>query len=111
MLVATKWNTVEDKEKFIKHFKRFVLGGFRKTIFHKWFYTRLSLCFGFIAHYNKHGFYEEKFSSVAKQIDFLRSILDFPCYGDPAYTYSDAERIIRQWVMELVTDTTLREGK
>lgn len=94
-LTATKWATVEDKKKFIAHFERFVKSGYKRSLFYKWFYTRLSMMFGFIAHYNLEGFYSEKFSTPQRIEQFKTSIREFPCYGDPAYTFSDVEKIIR----------------
>ena len=95
MLMPTKWNTVKDKEKFLRHFERFLKSGCKRTLFHKWFYTRLSMCFGFIAHYNINGFYSEKFSTQARINNFRNEVREWPCYGDPSYTFSDCERIIQ----------------
>lgn len=97
---ATQWNSIADKEKFVRHFKRFVETGMKKTLFPKWFYTRLSMTFGHIAHYNQGGFYDYWFSSPEKRLSFLRGILEAHICGDPAYTYSDAERNIQIWLRE-----------
>jgi len=102
MLTATQWSTVEDKEKFLKHFERFIKSGCKETLFYKWFYVRLSMMFGFIAHYNKNGFYHEKFSTGERIDRFHHSILEFPCYGDPSYTYSDVEKIIQKRINSIL---------
>jgi len=98
----TKWDSAEQKKKFMKHFLRFAEKGFPESLFPKWFYQRLSNTFGHIAHYNRAGFYGTFFTTPKGRVDFLRICLDYPCYGDPAYTYSDVERAIQD---------ALREGK
>lgn len=99
-LTATKWDTGENKEKFIRQFKAFVLSGFKPEKFTKAFYMRLSLTFGHIAHYNQAGFYRVFFSTTAGKIDFVRQSLEYTCVGDPAFTYSDVERILQTWLRE-----------
>lgn len=95
---ATEWDTVEDKEKFAKHFIRFVESGFNKNLFYKWFYTRLSMTFGHIAHYNKDGFYAYFFEYHDE--DFITSCLLGGGYGDPSCTYSDVERYLKNWLRD-----------
>jgi hypothetical protein len=97
---ATKWDTVEDKQKFERQFKRFVESDFDFKKFPKWFYTRLSMCFGHIAHYNQAGFYDEFFRSTEGKAQFLELTVNYPCYGDPTFTYSDVEKVLRAWVTE-----------
>ena len=73
---------------------RFIAEDFPKTLWTKVFYRRLSMIFSNIAHYNEHGFWETWFETTADQIDFLQNIAHYPCWGDPAFTYSDVETII-----------------
>jgi len=94
--VATEWSTIEEKKKFLRQFEKFVRSGYKETAFPKWFYQRLSMMFGFIAHYNQRGFYDKKFSGCEARKQFKRDILAWPCYGDPAYVYSDVERLIQK---------------
>ena len=96
----TKWSTAEDKAKFFGHYQKFVTGGFKSSQFPKWFYVRLSQCFGHLAHYNQGGFYEEWFRSPERRLEFLKRALRHPCYGDPDHTYSDAERALQAWIAE-----------
>lgn len=100
MFTPTKWDTAEQKEKFVSQFKRFVESDFAQSKFPKWFYQRLSNCFGHIAHYNQGGFYATFFESTQDKVQFLEQSLNSPCYGDPAFTYSDAERVIQDWLRE-----------
>jgi hypothetical protein len=49
---------------------------------------------------NRTQFYDEWFSSLPAQVRFLKHTLRFPCYGDPEYTFSDAERAIQREIGE-----------
>ena len=93
---ATKWDTAEDKAKFVAHFMKFVEKGFPQHLFTKKFYQRLSNTFGHIAHYNQMGFWDVFFSNKSSKVNFLQQTMRHPCYGDPAWTYSDAEREIQK---------------
>lgn len=97
---ATQFSTAEDKQKFENQFKKFVSNGFRKSHFPKWFYERLSMCFGNIAHYNQSGFYSTYFEDSEGFTQFIDNCVDYGCYGDPAYTYSDVEKVLKSWLIE-----------
>jgi hypothetical protein len=100
MFVPTEHSTVADKEKFAKHFKRFLKKGCKGTLFYKWFYVQLSFMFRFIAHYNKAGFYYTYFSTPEQRQKFLDRILNYYPVGSPYYTYSDVEQHLQEWVRE-----------
>ena len=95
---ATQWDASEKKAGFAKQFIRFVQSDLSKSQFPKTFYQRLSMTFGHIAHYNQHGFFETFFTTTEDKVRFLRQTLQHPCYGDPAWTYSDIERALQQWL-------------
>ena len=76
---ATEFDTVEDKVKFENQFKKFVSNGFKESQFPKWFYTRLSMCFGNIAHYNKNGFYNTYFLNSEGISHFIDNCVAYPC--------------------------------
>jgi len=97
---ATKWDTAEQKARFANHFARFVASGFKKTLFYDWFYRRLSVTFGHIAHFNRDGFFEGFFTSTERKVNFLQwTITPRDCYGDsPEHTYIDVERAIVSWL-------------
>lgn len=97
---ATKFNTAEDKAKFVEHFMKFVEKDFPQRLFTKEFYRRLSNTFGHIAHYNQLGFWEEFFTTTADKVRFIEMTLNFPCYGSPEYTFCDAEREIQRRLHE-----------
>jgi hypothetical protein len=92
---ATKFDPAEVKAKFGNHLLRFIGENHPRNLFTDVFYNRLSMTFSNIAHYNKHGFWETFFESTTDYIRFLQNIARHPCWGDPAYTYSDVEQIVR----------------
>jgi hypothetical protein len=96
----TKWQSADDKARFAKQFIRFVQSDFAKSLFPKTFYVRLSMTFGHIAHFNQHGFYETFFGTTQDKVRFLRVTLQHPCYGDPAWTFSDVEKALQAWLRE-----------
>lgn len=97
---ATQWDTAAGKANFCNRFVRFVKSGYERTIFTKDFYTRLSMMFGHIANYNIHGFYETFFTTPQGRVDFARHTQNAHCYGDPTFTWSDAEKLLKQWAVE-----------
>ena len=97
---ATKWDSGDKKAAFAKQFIKFVQSDFNMKQFPKTFYTRLSMTFGHIAHFNQHGFYETFFTSTTDKVRFLRQTMQHPCYGDATWTYSDVERALQCWLRE-----------
>lgn len=96
----TPFDTAADKAKFANHFVKFVEQDFPQRLFPKWFYTRLSLTFGHIAHYNINGFWSEFFTSLANKVRFLEQTVGYESSISPEYTYCDVERVLRDWVLE-----------
>jgi len=96
----SKFSTAQEKAKFANQFCKFIESGFAWTSFPKWFYTRLSMCFGFIAHYDQHGFYNTYFLKPHTKYDFINQVMDYPCYGQPQYTYCDVEKALQEWLAE-----------
>jgi len=94
--IPTKWSTAEDKAKFGNTFLHFVESDFARSLLTEKFYSRLSNCFSHIANHNCSQFYEEWFSSLSGQVRFLEHTLQFPCYGDPEFTFSDVEREVQR---------------
>ena len=92
--VPTKWDSAEQKEKFANALLTFVAQDFPRSKFHESFYRGLSNTFGHIACYNRDGFYERFFLTAEDKLAFLEQCVTWPCYGDPAYTYSDVERAV-----------------
>lgn len=59
-----KYNSAEDKQKISNDFVFFVGSGFAKDKFTDRLYKHLMGHCGFIAHYNIHGFYDERFEDI-----------------------------------------------
>lgn len=97
---ATKWETAEQKAKWANQFVKFCTSGFNPHWFTHAFYNRLRMTFGHIAHYNKMGFYNTFFVDDAGITDFLDITLQYPCYGDASWTYSDVEKILQEWLKQ-----------
>lgn len=93
--IPTEFSTADEKAAFGNTFLRFVLSEWKRTLFTKKFYTRLSMTFGNIAHYNIHGFYSTWFERDEDRLAFLENTLRYPCYGQPEFTYCDVERAIQ----------------
>lgn len=98
----------KDKARFANHFVRFVRSDFKRTLFPKWFYTRLSMTFGHIAHYNLEGFYTTFFETTEAKVQFLRECAAWHCWGDPAWTYSDVEKALQPFVRDVLRDYVTR---
>ena len=98
--ISTKWNTSQDKADFANYFVYFVQSGFVKSKFTKKFYQELSHCFGNIAHYSIFQFYNVQFFSLRSKINFVKNCLNYHCYGDPIFVYSDVERELQKWLKQ-----------
>ena len=92
--VPTKFTPAETKAWFASHFLRFVSSDFPEHQFTKRFYNQVMNTFGFIAHYDRNGFWTEYFTNTAGKIEFIEQVVSYPCYGDPGHTFSDVEREI-----------------
>ena len=96
----TKWDSTDRKAAFARQFIRFVQSDFARSKFPKAFYQRLSMTFGHIAHFNQHGFFDTFSTTTEGKVRFLRQTLAHPCWGDPAWSYSDVERALQTWLQE-----------
>ena len=94
----TEHSSAADKLKFYRHFIHFMKCGCKETMFPGWFYSRLSMTFGHIAHYNRNGFYHTWFTSAAKKAAFIEHCLRWPCHGWPSHSYCDVERALQIWL-------------
>ena len=92
--VATRFDTAQGKADFGNQLLAFIAEGFPQKRFTQRFYRVLMQHFGMIAHHHQHGFWAEFFTSTADQLRFLKEITGHPCWGDPAFTYSDLERAV-----------------
>ncbi|MBB4200575.1 hypothetical protein GGD83_004404 [Rhodoblastus sphagnicola] len=90
----TKWDSAKDKADFANALLKFIAQDFPRTKFHNAMYNRLSSTFGHIAHCDRTGFYETFFLTAKGKIAFLEQCVNWPCFGDPTYTYCDVERAV-----------------
>ncbi len=84
-----------DNAAFANHLARFILSGFKESLFTKRFYNRLCNEFSCIAHYNKHGFWETFFTTTADQLRFLKMLAD-----PPLGAYDPIELVVGRWVRQ-----------
>ena len=94
----TQHDSAAAKARFANHYVRFVATGFDRALFQPWFYRRLSMSFGHIAHRNLDGFYHTWFERTFDQYAFVDRALRWRCSGDPAFTYCDVEAALQQWL-------------
>lgn len=96
--MATKFDRPEDKTKYCEALIRFIEKDFPREGFTNRLYEGLHVyLFGHIAHFNKHGFYAEWFSSTRNKVAWFENALQYCPLGDPAYTWSDVERVLRRY--------------
>jgi hypothetical protein len=92
---ATKWDTADAKAQFANKLGKFIAADFKEGLFTNAIYSRLSNCFGHIAHYSRNGFFETFFQTLPGKIDFLEQTLQWPCFGDTTHTFCDVERAVQ----------------
>jgi hypothetical protein len=75
MLQDSKFMTAEQKKKVLRQWNRFIEGGFSSHLFTAAIYQHLNLHCGFIAHYNRLGFYSTYWNddliAFARQTDMI----------------------------------------
>lgn len=91
---ATKFDSAAAKADFGNQLLAFIAEDFPRKRFTLKFYRILCQHFGMIAHYDQHGFWAEYFTSTADKLRFLEEVSTHPCWGDPAFTFSDLERVV-----------------
>ena len=94
--VPTGWEPVQAKADFANKLSLFIAADFKESLFTKGLYHRLHMTFGLIAHYNREGFFGTYFQDLSGKVQFLEDLLQWPCFGDPTFTYSDVEQAIRR---------------
>ena len=90
----TQFDDGAAKADFGNRLLAFIATDFPHTRFTLGFYRILSLHFGMIAHYDIHGFWEEYITTTADRLRFLKELVAYPSWGNPAFTFSDVERVV-----------------
>ncbi|MCC7165441.1 MAG: hypothetical protein IT331_23290 [Anaerolineae bacterium] len=96
----TKWHSIADKDKFARHYIKFVQARCPFEKFHEWFYSRLMHMFMHIAHYNRFAFHAIWCDAPEKRLALLHHHREYACAGDPEWTWSDVERTLQAWIAE-----------
>ena len=91
---TTKFHDGATKAGFGNQLLAFIAEDFPRKRFTLKFYRVLCQHFGMIAHYDVHGFWAEYFTSTADKLRFLEELTAHPCWGSPAFTFSDLERAV-----------------
>lgn len=91
---ATAFHDAAAKATFGNQLLAFIAEDFPRRRFTQSFYRVLCQHFGMIAHYDVHGFWAEYFTTTADKLRFLEALVAHPCWGDPAFTFSDLERAV-----------------
>jgi len=100
----TQFHTAEDKAKFGNDLVRFILNGFKWSDFTGPVYSRLSNCFGHIAHYNRLVFFDTWFSEPRQIREWLDWVAGATPVGSASHTFSDFERAFQVWIRENRTE-------
>jgi hypothetical protein len=98
--VPTKFSMAADEAEFGNALLRFLDADCPQGLFTKKLYNRLSMTFGYIAHYDRAGFYETWFAQARPKAAFIEKILRWPCHGDLEYTFSDVEQALQRVVRD-----------
>ncbi len=97
---STEWSTTAEKADFGNSLLHFLDAGCPRELFTRKFYTRLSMTFGNITHYNLDGFYDTWFTRERHRLGFVQKLLRWPCHGDPKFTFSDVEYAVQRVTRE-----------
>jgi hypothetical protein len=92
----SKWLSGDEKRKVLKQWTSFVKNGFPETSFTSSVYEHLHLHCGYIAHYNKHGYYGEYWGEYARDLHRHAREDHFSVRPVPAAFYN-WESFIRQF--------------
>jgi hypothetical protein len=76
-------------------FGKFAAAGYTKALFTKDLYLAISSCFGFIAHTDRDGFYEARFSELAVRVATLGMMVDDDLREDARRPLTALEQLLR----------------
>jgi hypothetical protein len=68
------------------------------------------MCFGHVAHFDRRGFTETWFDSPESIASFVNHLMQWPCHGDPGYTFCHVEQAIQREVARLNLVATVNEA-
>lgn len=100
LFAPSKWDAAAAKAAYANALLAFLAADCPRRLWTRGLYARLSQTFGMIAWTNQAGFWSRVFADRAGKVEFLREVLDFPCWGSPAHTFCDAERAVLRRLRE-----------
>ena len=89
----TEFMSAQEKEKVLKHWKRFIKSRFARGSFTKALYKHLTLHCSFIAHYNIDCFHDHYFTEPKQTLRFLSQF-------DPDYNFRSVEYGSDYWLFD-----------
>jgi len=95
-----QYTKAKDKELIYKALVNFIKNDFAQGKFTKSLYTHLSLNFGFIAHYDLHGFYQKRFADPEGRIKTYESISRAAGHDLNKEDCGDLNRAIKELVVK-----------
>ena len=95
-----QYTKAKDKELIYKAMVNFIKNDFAVNKFTKALYTHLSLNFGFIAHYNLHGFYQKRFADPEGRIKTYEAISHAAGHDLNKEDCGDLNRAIKELVVK-----------
>lgn len=95
----TPWDSAKEKARFANGLARFIESGFEQGLFRPAIYSRLSLCFGHIAEYDRDGFYTTWFVNNERRLAWLGNAVGSAYRGrDLSRSFSDVEDRIADYI-------------
>lgn len=104
----SEFMTIEEKERVIKHFKKFVSGGFKELDFTKALYDHFHLHCGFIAHYNKDGFYQARFGNHKGFVQTIVQLSEAHRHG--GQDYRDVNKALSDTLASFDAASIIKKG-
>ena len=110
--IESRFSPTTQKAQFANRLVRLIAGDFKPSLFTKALYADLVLSFGFIAHYDRDGFYSAQLSTLPRRIEFLQTLYRGGIYasasgptGDPSIGRADVERAFyhQPWLAQRIT--------
>lgn len=100
-----KVETTAADTKVVRTFARFAKSGYKPSLFTRDLYLALSRSFGFIAHYDRDGFYAARFGDSAARLDTL-TIMGYETFQ---WALSALEQQFRKLVLDEGMDVAAAE--
>ena len=105
-LKDVKFMTAQDKARVLRQWRNFIRSGLKWEAFHKALYEHLYLHCGFIAHYNRQGFYSTYFENGQDTLAFFEFFTNEQWgHDDYADLRQAMNEVLKQYEPQLRTNT------